>query len=205
MPAQINQNRLNRLRPGHFYFFIFLNHNRHISIQNAWIASSHVAESLVKAAHWVTRTRHAHRLTAVAVYILQQWANASFLDRVRAFHSRSSAFKSNTRRRQMSSVLGYSSLLWIDHSAVYPLDLLRSVSDFRMYYVQFLTGKADILNVRHGAFQLCSVALYSHPRLDSIMHTHKNTETLFLITCPSVIIVCSKRLAFLKGVRTTDR
>ena len=38
-----------------------------------------------------------------------------------------------------TSVPGYSSLLWIDHSAVYLLDLLRSVSDFRMYYVQFLT------------------------------------------------------------------
>ena len=43
------------------------------------------------------------------------------------------------------------------------------------------------------------------PETWQYMHTHKNTQTLFLISCPSVFIVCSKQLAFLKGAQTTDR
>ena len=49
------------------------------AITAAGIASSGVAESLIKAAH-LTRTRHAHQVTAIALYILQWRAHVHFLE-----------------------------------------------------------------------------------------------------------------------------
>ena len=147
-------------------------------------------------------------LTAVEVYILQRWAHASFLEWVRAFHSRSSAFKSNARRWQMTE----------QPQLVYRATVLYFESTISQFISSTCSGQSVTSEcTTYNSWQSCyfeclpwSISTVLRGSLFTsetwqYMHAHKNTQTLFLISCPSVFIVCSKQLAFLKGVQTTDR
>ena len=76
----------------------------------------------------------------------------------------------------------YSSWLSTNHSAVHFLDLFRWLQNVRT-----MADKADALDVCHGPYQLCSVALCSHSRHDSISPLETplwhNPPFLFWIIC----------------------